>query len=699
MLKFKKSAWLTATCVILISSLAHSADGEFNGLQNQLKQEMQPYLSEMNGVELPNFVSEQWKLQVLAEEEALGHLVEVQGSSFLKIGKKFQADRVIIHGDGVVWVEGLVVCPQIDIRGKGIVIFEANPLNYAGGWIKMDSGLVVAKTVNNAGVHFRKGGVLRVGGDNHGEILVSTGELKLQVKGTQFGDIRLGKNEKTANIQIGMDLYGQLESQQSVDLKLAGVVYSDLSSAKNLKIEAKALLSKKCEAVGHLVLKVKRIGERGQSSLRISSNTGELMVGESAFCDMTTEGELKISVKNDFLGKIQSNKGPVVLQGKDVVGDLYSGSDLSVVAQSVKGRLTALRNANLQVAESLESQLVKIGEQGVIKASNLMANVDIAGEGKISADRILKGSFYQWIHLGQGEVIVKEVNELNLEVKKNGVLKCADNTGRLKFGGSSQIEINGRGMGAISVVNDADIFVKEGQEQSVFIGGRGQFKTSFLRAGLTIVNEAEVKIIRTESVDYEDTTISIGSGKIQIAETNDYSIEALKDQGELVLNIGAANHSDILAKGRAIINIKGDNVGSVNVANGLDWKSYSQVGPVTCMGLAKFEVKEDWRGDCVVGPVDGVVLFKARRVIDSNLLFSADADITTETILDEQSGEEVVRLNGGNIMVKGDLMANLVGSGTVKVKAHRIIGDVQVAEKSQVEAIIKGHLNAPKELR
>lgn len=695
MRRTQRSSLLVAVMMAAMGQSVIAEDGEVVALRGQLQKQLSSLTKGQNlATSVLNLGSKDWKTQVLAKDEAFSRVVEVQGKTLLHVGKEFRADRIIVHGDGVVWVDDTVVCPLIDIRGQGMVVFKNNPLNFTGGWILMDSGLVVAKADNQAGVHFRKGGTLLVEKDNHGEVIVSEGKLSLNVGGNQNGDITLKGASDSSALVIGGDLHGFLSSQQDVKLDMQGSIYSNLLGQKSVDVSAKNFLGEWIKVQQVLKAKLNQLGQRDHSLSSVEMGEGNIDVKTSSFANLVAENNLKMKVGEDQLGSVSSLKGNLNLAvGGFCDGDLMAAQNLNLSAQRSRGEIVAGADAVVKVKDSVESYRLDAGKNGTLQCGTFWGNIKVGAKGDLATHVMDRGDFSHSIEMGSGRVAVKNVNELDIVIKDEGQIKIGENRGELKIGGDGQVDVAGTSNKDIVVSKNAQVKVGQAQVGSVFVGGDGQVNIGELTGELEVVKTAKVAIGETKTMEYVDGGITIGQGSVQVKGNNIVAVTSTEAKQVLELTVGGAQKGPLKAAGDLNSKIKEVLEGDVEVAQSWTHSALAQSGDVKVGQLMKAKVAKNWSGDVSVMGAEGESSLSAQQILDSNLWFTSRANVVAQAMLNTDGQDESIRLKGGHIEMARDLQAHLASDGPVVVKAKRIVGDVQVDETSNIDAIVKGRLS------
>lgn len=676
---------------------AIGADAEADALRARLNGDLRSYVasSKVNTSLIPNLASSDWKVQVLAKEEAISRVVEVQGNTVLHVGKEFRSDRIIIHGDGVVWVDGTVVCPLIDIRGRGLVVFTENPLNFNGGWILMNSGLVVSKSDNHAGVHFRQGGSLMVDQHNHGEVIVSEGILSLKVGRDQNGDITLKGTSDISNISLGGDLYGTLSSNHDVNLAMQGSIYSDLDVKKNLNLKAKNFYGDSLHVDQGLTAKLRSLGDMKEESVDVKIGFGDVSVREDSHAEVVSVSDFKFKVGQNHKGNIKSEKGHVKATVMGLCeADIWAGGDLFLVADEAKGSLYAGRNGDVSIDKQLESYLYETKNNAILKCRSFWGNIKVGEEANLKAGLMERGDFSHQVQMNRGKLEVTGLNELDVTVTNQGDLSMGENKGVIKIGGNGKVKVAGSSDKAIAITGNGDISIAGHQDGAIYVGSNGKVDVRQLTGQLDVVNRADVVIGETFTKEYVDGGFVVGFGSIQVKGENIVSVESTQGNGALNLKVGGGQTGDLKAAGDLSSSIAGAHDGQVDVDKNWKHSAQSHNGQVDVGGVMEAKVTGNWLGDVAVeGQGGGTSKLTATEIWDSNLIFQCPAEVKAKSMLNRSGDDESLRLKGGLVHMSDDLQAHLASTHAVVVKARRIVGDVHVDEASKIDAIIKGRFN------
>jgi hypothetical protein len=688
----------TMKFILLLLSLQVLSTQLFANDEAQLQQTLDGEIVEaqkrynINPAVIPNFKGNDWKVHVIAEEDAYSEVIEIQGNSIVHVGQSLVADRIIIHGDGVVWVKGLLNCPIIDIRGKGLIMFDTNSVNFNGGWIKLDTGVILSNGKNKMNVHLRNGGFFKSGGDNHGEVMVSDGELKLDVQGDQMGDINVLSPGGKANLKISGDLGGAFSSKGPISLQVGGDIQKSLIGESDVTLKAGKILGQQLSALGHLDADVHQLGERIQP-ISVQAKTAKIKSAKGRFGDISLVGKGELFLGGASIGSISSIQGDLLIKiSKRHEGNISSGGALNFEANSSTGDMVAAKALKVVVKESLTSHRLVSGENGNISSSIFKGNIDIKKHAILMFGETLRGSFATQISIGSGKVNIKGSHHLDTLSKGSLELNAKNGSGFIKAGGLAKIYFAGDHLGKIQAKGPLDLQVGGKQLGYVHAGSSANAKFATLASGLTVLGKAQLEIGRFEIIEYEDTNLRIGAGTLSILSDALFDIEGLASGQWLKVAIKGDRPSKASSKGHLELNITGDSSGDIETLGQLHLKAQNHEGLVNVSENCNIEVKGQWKGHLASHAKGGSSSFFAATVFDSNFLFNGGLSLKANKILNRIPGEEQIRIETGSVIVKDEIESNLMAVGKVTVKAKRIVGDVFVDKASRIDSIVRGRL-------
>ena len=640
-----------------------------------------------NAAGLPDLKGK-WKAKVLASDSAIGEVIEVKGSTFLKVGRLLDVDRIVVHGDGILWVDGELRCSDIDIRGKGIVLFSENPLPFSGGWIRMDSGLLLAKGSNQAGVHFRKGGTLSVAAENQGDLVVSAGELRLRVGGDQVGNIDIRGAGGKSKLNLGGDLIGSLMSLQDIDLSLKGDVHSDVNSRANLSIKAREIWGNLSSA-GHSVLEIASLGSR-LKPVEVNVGSLEAKIAKMGFADVVGNQNVNYRIGGSQEGSLKSEGGNLnVVCGGDLKGDSQAGRDLSLQARSVDGSLLAGGRLQATVKEELKSHWVKSKGDATVSCGDFRGSMLVGGKAEVNGQRALLEPYHGSIEVGSGKLTWKGENQLDSMAKGDLRLVTDSSQGDFKSLANGSIKITKNNSGDFATKGNGTLEVAGVQSGKVASGSYAKVVVGTLSASITVANAADIAITKAIA-EAGAESIEVGKGKVVISSANPLSVTSTLAEN-LELEVGGSQLAPVMAAGSAKVVAKEDLLDVIESKGNLSLKGRSCLAAVTVGGSFKGVVAADWSGDLKVAGA-GASSLSVLNVIDSNLLIQGNFALKAKDVDDREGLEEQIRVGGGSIVVGESIEANVLSTSDILIKARIIKVDVFVNDASEVDAIVKGRL-------
>lgn len=586
----------------------------------------------VNSTALPNLNSQDWKVHLIAEEEAFSEVIEVQGNSIVHVGKTLVADRIIIHGDGVVWVSGIIQCQTIDIRGKGLVMFDTNSVHYNRGWIKIDQGTVLSKGINQMNVHLRKGGFLRSGGDNLGEVLVSSGDLKIDVHGNQKGDINFGSSRGKVDVKILGDLEGKFSSKGAISLQVGGDLKQSLIGDSSIKIKAGKVLGDQLSAGGHLEADLHQLGER-LNPTSVSAKSALIRTAKGRFGDVSLveNGEFMIGGASE--GAFTSLQGSIKARIAGYhEGKISAGGAIDLDARDSKGDLVAARNLKANVKETLISHRLASGGEANVSCSIFEGNMNIKGRAMVSAMETRRGPFATLISMGSGKISVKGAHKLDTISKGNLELLANRGSGYIKSNGPAKVSFSGDHLGKIVVKGPLDLAISGRQDGSIYAGSQAKVKISTLSSALSVMGVGNVELTKLVHAPYEDSTIQIGSGTLKVQSDCTFDIEGLSAGQWLKVSVQGKRASNATSKGHLELTSTGSSLGQIEAGGQLTLRALSHEGKVQVGETCDITIVKDWFGDIHSSEKTGTSKFTAATIRDSNLLFQGALDLKPEKL-------------------------------------------------------------------
>jgi len=674
---------------------AQISGDEGQKLRQKLGKELEATQKEfkINKTLLPNLADKEWKVHLVAEEEAFSEVIEIQGNSILYVGKSLVADRIIIHGDGIVWVKGLIQCPIIDIRGKGLVVFETNSVGFNEGWIKLNEGTILSKGANKMNVHLRKGGLLKVGGENHGEVMTSTGDLMLDVEGNQMGDINFLSKSGKANLNIKGDLHGSFSAKGSIDLEIGGDIFHDLIGEKDIKLKAGKVLGGQLSALGNLDADVHQLGERVQP-ISVSAKSAKLNVVKGRFGNVSLVGNGMLNIGGASVGSISSLQGSLDIKiGAQHKGNISAGGSIKLEAHDAKGDLIAGQNLVANIKKALVAHRVATGKDASIVCELFEGNTDIKGRGQFKAVETRRKSFASLISMGTGKISIQGLHQLDTISKGALELTAKSGSGYIKSAGATKISFAGDHTGKIQTTKGPlNLLVGGRQSGHVHASSVAEVKIGVLSSGLTVLGDAKVEIGSLEVTEYEYTILELDSGTLNILSDAIFDIRGLSSDKWLKVTIKGSRNSTVKSNGHLDLTSSGPSKGTIDANGQLKLKALSHEGDVRVVGISKINITKDWFGNLKSLTKTGTSIFQVNTLRDSNLLFESDLNLKAVKVINRVPGEEQIRVGSGTLLVREELESNLYSAGKVTVKAKRIVGDVFVDDASKVDAIVRGRL-------
>lgn len=645
---------------------------------------------------IPTFDESKWKVHVLAEQEAVSLGIEVTANSFIYVGQKLITESLTIHGDGILFVEGDLVCPVVDIKGNAIVIFKQNHVKYFGGQLKIGSGLIIGEKDNYLDIRIKDGGAYHLGGNNRGEIIVSNGAAILNIAGHQVGDMTFGKGSGS-RIEVGKMLKGDLDAQQNCHVIVKLDIDGDMKVQGDLGLAGRELMNSKVDVSGTLNAELGSISKAEGQNSSISASAAAIKVKRDSESDISVQTNLKAVIGGSHLGNIEAKTGSMdVAASKDCKGDLSSGADTKLAAANFRGKVSAKGNAEIQVKEICESYLIEVSKNCLLKAKIFRGNAKIGGAGDFSANDFNSSEFYYHsMEFGSAKVQAVENNELEIIVKNDGIVKVGqENSAKIRVGGNADVNIGQSNTGAIVVGKNGKIQVKNNQIDPVFVGGNGAVAIGTAHKTIIIKGKADVKLGESLKSYYDTGWLQVGFGSIQVTKDNHLKI-ITKTKGELTsFKIGGDNLAGIDSAGKIDGNISGNQNGDVVVAEGGKYNvSKDQEGAITSGGAIEGGIAGTLKGDILIKKNPGKSSLKIGNIIDSNIAVYAFGSFNINALLDQEPGKEKVFLSKGEFIAKENIEADVMSEGDVLVQAKNIYGNVDIgSESSKVDAVVKGQV-------
>ena len=646
-------------------------------------------------VPLPKFNESEWKVHVLAENEAISDVIEVSGKSLVYIGSKLFTQKLVIHGDGILFVNGELICPEIDIKGNAIVIFNDNKVKFYGGNLKIGSGLIAARKGNNLNIHIRKNGTLYAGSYNNGSI-VANGQVTVHIDGPQKGDILLGKGAtRDAKIFIAKNLEGKITCLQNCNVEVSGSLTGDVSVIGNLKIKAGDFLKSNMTVSKTLNGKLNSIVSAKNNRSKVTIDMGTLSIAKSAEVTINSNGDLAYNVGVDHLGNITTIKGNINASiAANCKADVDSGANANFKSTNFTGLFTVKENAVITNRKVFESYMLKTGGSCKLKTDTFKGNANVATKGDLTATNYLSAGFYHNLKMNSGSIKATEYNELLIDIAKDGSVAIGkDNTKSIKIGTKGKITIQGSCKGRIVIGADGDVLVKKTQAGIVNIGVNGTVILGKAMKSVIVVKKATINIGTTTLSYFDDSIISIGSGDIKVSQLNQFDVIATNKDAAASLNVGQNNNGDVHLAGKGNIKVGKNLTGNVKVIDVATYSSKNQFGKMYFGNTVKCNIIQKLQGNLYVADNSGKSYLKIGHIIDSNIGIYAWASIETIEALDVNSTREKIFLETGSLVASQNLETDFAAEKEVHVQARNIYGNVEVGhENSRVDAIVKGKM-------
>lgn len=645
-------------------------------------------------IAIPSFKEDEWKIHVLAEEEAISDKIEVSGKSLIYIGNKMFTEKLVIHGDGILFINGDLVCPEIDIKGNAIVVYNENKVKYYGGLLKIGSGLIVARNSNSLNVHMRNNGIFYVGGNNNGKVSAN-GQVTVYIKGKQQGDIKIGKgNNRPAKVFVGNKMVGKLDVQQHADVEIKSSLEGDVRVVGNLKIKSGDFLYSNMNVSGAMNGVMASIVSGEETSL-VNVGSGSLKVVKSAMANLTSVGHFNYIVGDNQKGFLTTLKGNLTASIANACeGDVNCGASATFNTGSYLGKFSAKHNAIINAKTVFESYLLKTGGNCKLKATTFKGNAEIAKSGDLTAANFLSDKFYHYMHLGQGSVKAGMNNELEVIIKGNGLVSVgANNQQLIKIGQNGTVKIGSNNKGRIIVGANGTISVKRDQADTVFVGQDGTVSLGKAFKSVVVVRSAKMSIGETQKSYFDKSILKMGYGSINVKRNNNFDVIATDKAQAANLSVGLAHKGDITLAGKGNIKILRDSVAEVFVGNVASFQAENQTGKMHFANMLTCVISGTLMGDLYVAENPGKSSLKIGHILDSNIGIYAFANIWTDEIKDIKAGAEKVYLKTGSLIAKLNIEADFLGKHDIHVQAKNIYGNVDIGdESSKVDAIVKGKM-------
>ncbi|MBF0197138.1 MAG: hypothetical protein HQL32_05490 [Planctomycetes bacterium] len=689
---------LLFTLLILPTSWAKSSTTE--GLLAKVAAEIKEAKSKMTlDVKVPDLSPKAWKVHVLAEEETISDSIEVTGGTLLYTGNRLKAERLIVHGDGILLVDGELLCPEIDVKGNGIVIFKKNSVRYYGGQMKVGSGLVIAKSENNLNLRIRKDGAYYCGGENKGEIMID-GLATIEIKGNQEGNIIIGEGKgRPAIVNVKRNLKGKVNSQQSCDIAVEDDIFGHMDIKGNLKLSGRNLIASDITVSETLNAKLNSVISKKDKQNTLKAKQATISTVRNNVSDLHTALNLTLKVGGSHQGKMTSNTGNIdATITENSKGDIAAGNSIKAVASNLFGNITAANNANLTIKDTLESYLLKTGKNATVKAGTFKGNADIGGKGDLSAVDFVKGEFYYQVKMDHGSLKAKKNNELEIAVAKKGSVNVGQNNrANIKIGAQGDVTVGESNTGSIIIGDNGIVKVKREQMDVIYIGGTGDVEAG--RAHKSIIVKKEAKIKLGESVDsyYDEGVIQIANGLITTIGKNSFDIQTTSADKNTKVTIGDYNEGNMDIVGTADIAVSRDQTGKTNVGKGGSLKARSHFGNITFGDAANIDITNLLCGNLYVAANKGTTTVNIGTAKDANMGIYGLCNMKTGDISNDKPGEETIFIQTGSLISKNNIESNFVAKGAMHVQARNIYGNVDIGDpNSKVDAIVKGKVTVGK---